>query len=79
MTRPHISHVARDGRQRTLAVIDGELKTLPSRQNSLERATRIELAFSTWEAACPHFSRKENTLIRTDFLRTEFELLERSP
>jgi hypothetical protein len=48
-------------------------------KSRLERATRIELAFSAWEAACPYFSRKENALITTDFLRTEFELLERTP
>jgi hypothetical protein len=64
MTRPHISNVTRDGRQRTLAVIDGELNTLPM---------RFELAFPVREAACPYCSRKEKALVTSDFSRTEFE------
>jgi hypothetical protein len=42
--------------------------------SSLERATRIELAFAAWEAAYRSFSCEENCLIRTRFLRTEFGL-----
>ena len=63
-------HVTRGsgGQRWSPQVNEKPLQSLSFRRKSLERATRIELAFSAWEAEIDHMGVGVKALIRRNFL-----------